>query len=180
VRVDRERFIATDRYAIGVYTHGAPIADDVEPVTVPREAAKWLGKQTAKMLGLDSRLPLTALRVTIVQSNGYDKPGSIRIHWENSDEALAVHAFEHQGGNYPPVERLVTGWKPATDAYPVILNGVYMSRFTTSVIKLGANAASNLFTVELGKSEYSGKPAAIRVTIGDKFTGLLQPNLPTR
>lgn len=165
VHVSAEAFIATDRYAIGMYTHGAPIHPDTDAVVLPRTAAEWLGKQTPKALGLDRHTATTALLVTITAD-------SVTI--TRDGDTLAFHRFEAPYGQFPPVARLLNGWKPATDAQPTALKPEFVTRFSVSASKLIDK--SEAYTLELGHTD-SGKPGPVRFTIGDKFTGLLQPNL---
>lgn len=171
VNVSPEFFTTTDRYAIGRYAHGAPIAEDLAAIMLPRTAAEWLAKQTVKSLGFGTRDSLIGLRVTITAE-------TIAIHWEGTrDEPLALHRFARLAGNFPPVGRLIDGWEPAADAYPVRLSAEFMARFSTSAAKLDGKAAT--FIIEFSKpGGYSGdKPGPVRITIGERFSGLLQPNL---
>lgn len=168
VRITPDAFTTTDRYAIGQYTHGAPIHPDTDAVVLPRTAAEWLGKQTPKMLNRDARYLANAGAVTITAE-------SITITADG--DTLAMHTFPVLGGNFPPVDRLLNDWKPATDAQPVALKPEFVARFGVSASKLIDKSAA--YTLEFGHTD-SGKPGPVRFTIGDKFAGLLQPNLILR
>lgn len=175
VHVGPDAFTTTDRYAVGQYTHGALIHPDTDPVIVPREAAEWLTKQTAKALGLDRYTSTDTLTVTITAD-------TITIR-DGDGVALASRLFKAMEGNYPPVGRLLADWRPAVDAAPLHLNGDFLARFAVSANKLGNSKRDPLaLRVEFGKPSDSryATTAPVRVTIGDRFAGLLQPVLPTR
>lgn len=170
VQVTPEHFLTTDRYAIGRYKHGAAIHPDTDSVLIPREVAEWLGKQTAKALGLDRYTPTDTLTVTIT-----DREISIR---DRDGAVLTSRAFVAVTGNFPPVERLLNDWEPMVDAVPVALKPEFVTRFSVSATKLIDKHSA--YTFELGGSKGSTKPGPVKFTIGDKFDGLLQPNLILR
>jgi hypothetical protein len=170
VRVERDVFLATDRYAVGRFRHNVTIAEDVEPVTLPRTAAEWLLKQTARALNHDAKMLERDAQVIITAT-------SITITYFG--DVLAVHVFGALIGNYPPVGRLVDGWEPSEDAYGLLLNAYFLARFEKSCKAL-APKDPPVIGVELGKTSQYSKTAPIRIRIGENFDGLLQPNLPTQ
>lgn len=175
VRVTPEHFVATDRYAIGVYTHHAGIHPETDGVTIPRAAAEWLLKQTPKMLNRDARYLAQDATVTFTADGITIQAGE--------GAPLALTAFESMATlNFPPVGRLQDGWEPTDEGYGVLLNAAFLARFEKSAraIEFGNRIGSSFvptIRMENGKRSASRKHAPLRITIGADFTGLLQPNL---
>ncbi|CAM5530275.1 hypothetical protein [Leifsonia shinshuensis] len=168
VLVSPTEFVGTDRYSAVRWTHGTAIHPDTDSVVLPRAAAEWLGKQTPRALGLSTGALTQQLRVRVTDHD-------IAIFWVHVDESpLATMRFEPVSGNYPPVLRLIDGFTPSEEAYSVLLDGDKLARFATSRKKSGTAAP---LRVELGECSARAKSAPIRVTFGDHFAGLLQPNL---
>lgn len=170
VLVTPEHFIATDRYTIARYTHRTPIHPDTDSAIIPRQAAEWLTKQTAKMLNRD---------VTYLASAGRVEFTAEGVTITADGDVLAVTTFGAVGGKFPPVARLIDGWQAATEAQPVSLDTKLLARFDKSVTALSTRHYGPEFILELGASS-TGKPGPLRVTIGDRFDGLIQPKLIRR
>lgn len=171
VLVTPEHFIATDRYTIARYAHRAPIHPETDAVIIPRQAAEWLTKQTAKMLNRDATYLASAGRVEFTAEG---------VTITADGDVLAVTTFGAVGGNFPPVARLIDGWEAATEAQPVSLDTKLLARFDKSVTALSTRHDNPSFILEFGKSGYGDKPGPLRATIGDRFDGLIQPKLIRR
>lgn len=176
------RIVATDRYSVAGFELGVEVP---EPIMLPRAAIMFIAKLNLRgllmptMLG-DYRLDIEAhspdpTRLTDVPVGGVP-PTRLSVSskkWANE----RVMLFEHIRGNFPPVaERLVDGFEPAAEAYPVMLKPEFVERVTAFARQYHRDQAVKF---ELGKPTDSGKPSPIRTTIGN-FTALIQPNLMLR
>lgn len=178
VQVSASKFVATDRYTVGEYTHTPDTTkDDSETVLIPAAAALWLTKQTPKSLGVAS--------VTAQQK--YDDPSlvivftaeSVTIKWDgDAGEVLAVTRFTPVAGNFPPVARLFAD-NPKPAALSVLLSPVHLDKFTKGATRLlGKGQPFEVTVVDSGSNP--DKPGPVRILIGERFRGLLQPNLKIR
>ena len=180
VKVSTHTFLATDRYSVGEWTH-TPEASDIADSTpasdlallIPRSAAEWLAKQGAKALGAFEHALSEEGGAVIVFSRD-----SIAIQWEQSGQVLAVTRFAEVQGNFPPVERLLSGAVAAEDAPSAIsLKPAFIERFTKGAAKTLEREAA--LTMRFTKTANPNKPGPVIFEFA-QFRGLLQPNLLLR
>lgn len=204
VQIDATRITATDRFSIGTYdfahkraTEGRFSAEQLsgasEAFMVPRELVEWIVKLNPRTLRIKTMPEAYVLRISAVKDaavlDGYGEPRIVatraEIIWAGDNATNLQHEgtraersqeFDPLQGDFPPVMRLVEGFKPADSAMPVSLNATMLERFTGWAKRVGKNSA---LTFELSEGNGSGKPGPVRVSL-EAFTGLLQPNLLTR
>lgn len=195
VRVSSRTFVATDRYTVGEWTHNESAPDTQDGFTIPRGAAEWLTKQTAKALNRDARaitvspndepavtIEFTADSITIRERfTENDGTPSTRVLAVTTFGSMAAYSF-------PPVARLFPDRDAEPDAAParVALNPAYIERFTKGAVKTGERHAP--LTMTYTATSNPNKPGPVLFTFGRKengatyppFRGLIQPNLLLR
>jgi hypothetical protein len=181
VAVTNRMFVATDRFSVARYAHGDPAGAtteseatvESETVVIPLDVAVWLSKLTLKSLGW--------IVVTEPASPYTVDVDAERVSVRRGDTVVAQRVFERVGGNFPPAARLFDGVVPAADgSVPVHLNAMFVERFVKAAKLLSQRGVPPLMELTLTKTDNPNKPGPVLFRIGDRFDGLLQPNLILR
>jgi hypothetical protein len=168
VRVTPRTFTATDRYSVGEWTHTSTGDDEAGAILLPRVAAEWLTKQTAKLIGA-AGFPVGALFIHFMEE-------SVEIRWSEdaSGDIVAVTRFTAIEGNFPPVARLFSMGDAVNNDVPLYvgLSPAFLEKFTRGAKKVGYR--DEPMRIQLTKG--GDKPGPVLITFGQHFRGLLQPN----
>ena len=179
--VSCDAWVATDRFTVGRYAitrpHEGPLADIAENpnrIMVPREAVEWVAKIALKKL---RQWPAAGYALTISQDmeeleGGHLREGDVTVSIVLGGKVERSQSFEPVRGNFPPVERIIENWKPATDVAVQSLGPVQLEKITAFAKRAYPEMP---VLMEPGHSE-SDKPGPMRVTIGS-LVALLQPNM---
>ena len=198
VRVGRDRWVATDRYTVGVWEVSRPEEHDVHSLTeeertedhaaatilIPRDAAEWIAKIVASKLRF-SRSRSTLLDYELRVSQEVTTTHGAWDHTTTGDVVLEIvwggkversQAFEDVVGNFPPVLRLVNDWKPAESVTQISIDPAHLEKVTAFARRQKKFAP---IKIELGLGLSPEKPGPMRITFG-QLTALVQPNLNLR
>lgn len=159
--------LATDRYSMARYelSEATP-----ETFRIPRAATEWI-----------SKIAVSALRHGKLKLEGY----TLRIEHDDADTTATIL---HEGkaeraqsfdlactASFPPVQRLLSDAKLATDAQPFNLTPQNLEKLTAYARKFEPGESVTFEQT----STTSGKPGPISFSIG-KLSGLIQPDNRTR
>lgn len=191
-RLTQTHLIASDRYTIGSWEFERPAegehsATETEAasdahILMPRDAIEWVAKIVQSKLRhkggrLASLYEIQVSQATIVTThpNGFTQtiPGDVTVSIVTDGSVERSQAFDGYNGNFPALERLINGWEPALDAYPIRINPLHLEKVSTFAKRFEKEKPMQ---IELGKETDSGKPAPMRITFS-RLTSIIQPNL---
>ena len=196
IQVGRDRWVATDRFTVGVWAVSRPEEHDVHSlteeeregdgptITVPRDAVEWIAKIVASKLRqgknysavLDYELRISQDTTTTHGAWDHTTTGDVVLEIVHGGKVERSQAFESIVGNFPPVLRLVNDWKPASELTPISVDPAHLEKVTTFARRSEKHAP---VTMELGLGPSPEKPGPMRITFG-QLTALVQPNLILR
>ena len=202
-----DRIVATDRYSVGTFKLSHQL-DDGAAIMLPLDALKWVARIVTKHLIDDPRLMALDSYTVTIEAPESTTPGRPPKFWpgvkpvtgasaaglaeaqawrDKQVVAVSVESKQHGVemlrkfrpvfGNFPPVGRLIDEHKPSREHPTVALGPRQLEKFTGYAKKYHRDAALK-FT--LSATDNPNKPGPVFITIGDKFVGLLQPNLLLR
>lgn len=146
--------------------------NDGEPFLVPYAAASWI-------VGINTK----TLRGRTPYSIGIDGVGDDATPEEIREGEVTVQIIDGSGkversqsfdpisGNFPPTVRLIDGFDPAADAWPVGMTPANLRKVLDFAAKWHKYAP---VTFELGKTESAHRLAPVRASVG-RLTALIQP-----
>jgi hypothetical protein len=192
-----DSLVGTDRYSVGRYS----IASEEEPAPDSREHEDWERSGEVRRSGdgwdEDFAIPRAALirlasigpgqtllprtlqhhcRVVIREDLSNEKFPIVWVALEDDGTRVYEQAYHrHVGIRFPPVARLIEEWTPSTDG---------TARFGLMPFNLDkiTKFAGRHEPIEViaGAAQRKGVLGPMKVVIGTRFVGLLQPNLLVR
>ncbi|KZE41377.1 hypothetical protein [Microbacterium sp. T32] len=174
VKVTHRYLIATDRYAIARYEH-TTYDESVErhgeegpsepdfAVLIPRDVAEWIGKHK----------PTSGQTLTVTAE-------TVTIGWTDSIESSRV--LVPVGGNYPPVERLITDASAEdVEISPFAIGTDRLDQLVKAGKALARVVGKNAgWRFQLPASTGTRKCPPIRATLGERMVTMIQPMLNVR
>lgn len=185
--ISGDRIVATDRYTVGTFRLVKGLAEGAS-VLLPLEAVKWVAKFVTKHLLANPNeytLMIEAPEAVLPNMREWSEEdqkaevdaraaATVRISVESKRFGVeALRRFRPQFGHFPRVERIIDGHEEAWSAYEVTLRAVLLERFTDYARRWGHG--NTVF--QLGARDDDGKDAPVRITIGERFVGAVQPQL---
>lgn len=173
VKLTEHAWYATDRYTIAQWMISSEEQNE-QHIVIPNNAVEWISKINVKQLRHphvgDNILNYFLAVTQHTGKHGHNYEVNVKIMFGNSVERS--QAFDGINGNYPPIERLIDTWKPATTACDVRLNPIHLEKITSFAKRHNKDEP---ILIEFGE-EAHGKPSPTKVTF-DRLTALIQPIL---
>ena len=186
------RMLATDRYSVAQFTLSA--GTNGGDFLLSRDAVRWLATFPIKSLidytlenleGYSYEVTITAPPSDALASADLTTDKGVAQRTAALAEVVTVsignshrkveqqRAFRPFFGNFPTIDRLIEGFEKSGEVPTVALNPAFIERFTGYAKKYHHNPIN----LTLNKPGGTGKPGPVRIAIGGKFVGLLQPNI---
>lgn len=176
--------VATDRYSVGIYTTEEPALGGDVQLLIPAELVKAILAIKPANLRL-GRQHVHQYHVRITQLPGSVPDGDAGqlelalLFWPEREGDPVVEStslFFPATGNFPPVDRLVDQFEAAHgEPMIVALTARHLAKFIATA--KAVHEDDSTIRLELSTSAHSEKPGPVKLTIGSRFVGLLQPNL---
>lgn len=178
--------LTTDRYAVGRYkldpkaeTYNLPL----ESFTMPRDAAEWIAKIAAKDLQAHPSM------YSVILTDPDDRAAGFKVEVTRGDGGgtLSEHTrsfYIDFSTNFPPVDRLFPpSPEDITDhTGETAYNAEHVLKFCAAakVIWGTRKGTDQVLRMRSIASAHPTKPGPTYITIGDRFDGLLQPQIILR